>query len=155
MLSLGAKANSLLHRSALRRAAVSADACWVLLGRASPLPSIGNGFSMHDVDAVAAAAAGGRDLASARHARRTPGARQERMTEELLQERPGVRRARRTETAIKILKLHRRMLKLRMRPRRMPACFPVIGHANSVRFRVARSVFRHLAKKQQNRPVRA
>ena len=75
MLSLRAKANSLLHRSALRRAAVSADACWVLLGRASPLPSIGSGFSMHDVDAVAAAAAGGRDLASARHARRTPGAR--------------------------------------------------------------------------------
>ena len=110
---------------------------------------------MHDVDAVAAAAAGGRDLASARHARRTPGPGQERMTEELLQERPGVRRARRTETAIQILKLHRRTLKLRMRPWRMPACFPVIGHANSVRFRVARSVFRHLAKKQQNRPVRA
>ena len=155
MLSLRAKANSLLHRSALRRAAVSAAACWVLVERASPLPSIGSGLSMHDVDAVAAAAAGGRDLASARHARRTPGPGQERMTEELLQERPGVRRARRTETAMKILKLHRRTLKLRMRPWRMPACFPVIGHANSVRFRVARAGFRKKAKKQQNRPARA
>ena len=99
MLSLGAKANSLLHRSALRRAAVSADACWVLLGRASPLPSIGSGLSMHDVDAVAAAAAGGRDLARGRRGRRTPGPGQEKRERDLFLKQPGVRRPRRPETA--------------------------------------------------------